>query len=184
MSYCRLGDTKKSESEQQTLEIERADKSMFVQELLLALLAVGKDQQNVDYKALLAPVPTVTVDQHQTSESKPLTQVSSTSDISASSVVQNRQQEEQQQQQQHRHPVTECTLSNDHPLATAPLPHVGRSNLHASSNAPPLDSRILSHSAASLGSRAVTKRKSVTATNTTKASKETTPAAATAPKRH
>jgi len=178
----RLGDTKKSESEQQTEEIERADKSMFVQELLLALLAVGNDQPYVDYKALLAPVPTVTVAQHQTSESKPLTQVALTSSVSASQIVRNRQEQEQQQL---RHPVTECTVSNDHPLATAAPPHLGRSNLNASSNAPPLDGRILSHSGASLGSRAVAKRKSVPATNTSKAGKETTPSAATnAPKRH
>jgi hypothetical protein len=174
MRYDRLCDAKKSESEQQVAETERADKSLFVQELLLALLAEGSNQQT-----LLAPLPTtVTVAQQQAPESKTSELLPPTSGFVSSSIVETREPP------QHR-AVTESVLPVEHSVATAAVSHVGRSNLPASATTTPSDGRILSHSAASLGSRAVAKRKPVTAANTTKAGKEATSTAATAAqKRH
>jgi hypothetical protein len=179
MRYDRLGDAKKSESEQQIAETERADKSLFVQEMLLALLAEGNNQQKIDYKTLLAPLPTVTVAQQQeAAELKTSEPLPPTSGFISSSIVETREP------QQHR-AITESVLPVEHSVATAAVSHVGRSNLHASATTPPSDGRILSHSAASLGSRAVAKRKPVPAANTTKAGKEATSTAATAAqKRH
>lgn len=190
---ARLGDTKKSESEQQNVEMERADKSMFVQELLLALLAEGNDQQKIDYKALLSPAPAVTVTQPAavSIDSKSAAQqvAAPTLGIAASSVQQQQQNHQQQQSPMQQNALADSTVSVDHPVGTAAVSHVGggRSNVHTSSSAPSSDGRILPpHSAASLGSRAVsTKRKSAPASNTNKASKEVSSAAGTnAAKRH
>jgi hypothetical protein len=181
MLYDRLGDVKKTESEQQNIETERADKSLFVQELLLALLAEGSNEQKIDYKALLAPMPAVAVAQQHAPESKTSEPLPVISGFISSSIVENR---EPQQLQQHR-AVTESSLPVEHSVATAAVSHVGRSNMHASATTPPSDGRIFSHSAASLGSRAAAKRKPVPAANTTKAGKEaTSTAAAAAQKRH
>jgi hypothetical protein len=175
-AFCRLCDTKKSETEQQAVELDRADKSMFVQELLLALLSQGSD-----CKALMTPEPVVALSGCQASDSKPCTpEVKSTSDSSGtvSSAAQSVQQQEQ-------NCATESTVLHDQPSAIAAVPQVGRSNLHTPSNTLSSDSRILAPSAASLGSRPVTKRKSVPANGTNKTGKDATAmAATTGPKKH
>jgi hypothetical protein len=179
-----LGEVKKTESELQAVETERADKSMFVQELILALLADSADQNRTDYKDLLVPLLAQTDGESHVQESATTASSVRKSDDNASAVG---QPDHRQSSKNSALAAAENNSVHDHPVAAATVSLVGgRPNAYTMTSAPTVDSRTVSHSAASsVGPRAVAKRKSVSTANTSKAGKETSSLAANAAaKRH
>ena len=155
-----------SESDQEAVETDRADKSLFVQELLLAALSDHVESGDVDSdsaveETLVKVAATAPQTKSESSSASHVAGVEASRAAAASSVNVERA-----------------------PAAAAAVPRTNR--VPAAGSIPPMDgNRIVPNQSSSLSSSsrsAIVKRKPIPAA--TRTGKESTPAAATGNKRH
>ena len=153
---CSLDETQVSESDQEAIETGRADKSLFVQELLLA--ALSDHAESCDVSAESAVEETAL----KVAAAAPQT----TSSSHVASVEPSR---------------AAASVNVDRAPAAAAAAAVSRTNrMPAAGSVPPMDGNRIVPNQSSRS--AIVKRKPIPAT--TRTGKESTPAAATSNKRH
>jgi hypothetical protein len=146
---ARLEDTSKSQAEQEAAESEKADKSLFIQELLLAIVTACDKGSDVEPAVTVEQLPKVAV-----STAMPAAPHTPQGGVELSRVPQEVQT------------LPECTVAAMAP----PLPPktTSRSATLATTTAtavsvPPVESRLHSTNASSVSARSITKRKPVAA---------------------